>query len=362
MKAGKILGYLMATGLAVCLGAGLWFNHAYNSVRAMPEARTMLIAPGSAVNKIAADLYAEGIIGSPLAFKLGARYHQILHPERSALKAGEYELPAAAATRDVLRILRAGDALQRRITIPEGLMAIEIVDLLNKAEGLTGEITEIPPEGSMLPETYHYTRGTNRNDIIARMQKAMNATLQELWEKRAADLPFSTIEEAVVMASIVEKETAITAERQRVSGVFANRLRKGMKLQTDPTVIYALTEGKTRLNRPLRRNDLSQAKSPYNTYYVAGLPPGPIANPGYASLEAALNPEAHQYLYFVADGSGGHAFAESYVQHSRNVHQWRKIQHAQKQQANEPANDDEDTGGTQDEDMPEDTDVPAATP
>lgn len=358
MKAAKILGYLVATGLAVCLGAGVWFNHAYNGMRAMPEEKTMLVTPGSAVNKIAGDLYEQGIIGSPLAFKIGARYHQIAHPARSVLKAGEYALPAAASTRDILRILRAGDTLQRRITIPEGLMAIEIVELINRAEGLTGEITDIPAEGSLLPETYHYTRGTDRQELLTRLQKSMETSLQELWEKRAENLPFSTIEEAVTLASIVEKETAIAAERPRVAGVFVNRLRKDMKLQTDPTVIYAITEGKTRLSRPLTRGDILRNTSPYNTYYVKGLPPGPIANPGYASLAATLNPEVHDYFYFVADGSGGHTFAKTHIQHIRNVQQWRKFQRAQKNAAASPAAEDE--GGVQDEELPDETGAPAA--
>lgn len=356
MKIAKILGYITATGLAVCLGAGLWFNHAYNGMRAMPDSKAMMITPGSPVNKIAAELHEQGIIGSPIAFKIGARYHQILHPERSALKAGEYALPAAASTRDILRILRAGDTLQRRITIPEGLMAIEIVELINRAEGLTGEIIDIPAEGSLLPETYHYTRGSDRNELIARLQKSMETSIQQLWEKRAENLPFSTIEEAVTLASIVEKETAIAAERPRVAGVFVNRLRKDMKLQTDPTVIYALTEGKTRLNRPLTRADLLRTKSPYNTYYVKGLPPGPIANPGYASLSATLNPEENDYFYFVADGTGGHTFAATHIQHVRNVQQWRKFQRAQKNApAASPA---EDEGGVQDEELLDETGDP----
>ena len=358
MKIAKILGCIAATGLAVCLGAGLWFNHAYNGVRAMPDVKVMVITPGSPVNKIADELHAQGIIGNPLAFKIGARYHQILYPERSALKAGEYELPSAASARDILRILRAGDTLQRRLTIPEGLMAIEIVELINKADGMTGQIADIPREGSLLPETYHFTRGTDRNDLIVRMQKAMDTTIEELWQKRTEDLPFSTIEEAVTLASIVEKETAQPAERPRVAGVFVNRLRKDMKLQTDPTVIYALTEGKSRLNRPLTRVDILRNQSPYNTYYVRGLPPGPIANPGYASLAATLNPEVNEYFYFVADGTGGHAFAKTHIQHVRNVNKWRQFQREQKNLAKEAAITDEDTGGVQDEDAIIETGAP----
>lgn len=334
MKAVKFLACLALIGLAVCLGAGIWFNHAYNGVRALPEGKVMLVTPGSSVSRIARELHADGIITSPLAFKIGARYQQIIAPERAALKAGEYALPAAASTHDILRILRVGDTLQRRITIPEGLMAVEIVELLKAADGLEGEIINIPAEGSLLPETYHYTRGTQRADLIARMEKSMQATLDMLWETRAADLPFDTKEEAVTLAAIVEKETALAAERPRVAGVFINRLRKGMKLQTDPTVIYALTEGKQRLGRALLRRDL-EVDSPYNTYKYAGLPPGPIANPGRASLAAVLNPEAHEDLFFVADGTGGHAFAPTLQLHNRNVVKWRR--HQQKARANAAA-------------------------
>ncbi len=357
MKAAKILGYLVATGLAVCLGAGLWFNHAYNSVHAMPDERVMLVTPGSPVGKIAHNLQEQGVISSALAFKIGARYHQIVHPERSVLKAGEYALPVAASTRDILRILRAGDALQRRITIPEGLTAVEIVGLINGTLGLKGEITDIPAEGTLLPETYHFTRDTDRNELITRMQKSMDAAIQELWAKRAENLPFDTVEEAIILASIVEKETAIAAERPRVAGVFVNRMRKGMKLQTDPTVIYALTMGKERLNRPLVKRDL-KFESPYNTYHVVGLPPGPIANPGYASLAATLNPETHDYIYFVADGTGGHAFAETIVGHGRNIKKWREFQRMQKNASKAIAAENE--GGVQGEELLDETGEPAA--
>lgn len=315
----------MMAGILAAVAAGIWFDRALHAMRVMPENTLMFVAPGSGVAKIARDLEAQGFVDNTLVFELGARYLQTRYPARGGLKAGEYQVPAVASTRDILRQLMAGSTFQRRLTVPEGLMSVEIVALVNAAEALEGEITDIPPEGSLLPETYHYTRGTQRAQLLERMQRAMEAAVKDLWEKRAEGLPLKTPEEAVIFASIIEKETSVPAERPRVSGVFVNRLRKGMKLQTDPTVIYALTQGKERLGRPLLRRDLQNVDSPYNTYKYEGLPPGPIANPGYASLAAALNPEEHDYIFFVADGTGGHAFAKTLAEHNRNVAQWRKL-------------------------------------
>jgi len=325
VKAVKFLAFCAVAGLLALLAVALWFDRAFHAIRVLPENNLMFVEPGSSATKIARDLEAQGFINDAAVFEIGARYMQLRYPERGGLKAGEYLMPVTASARDVLRILHMGKTHQRRITIPEGLMAVEIVALVNAADGMTGEIIEIPAEGSLLPETYHYTRGAKRADIIARMQKSMQVALSELWEKRAEGLPIATPQEAVILAAVVEKETAIAAERPRVAGVFVNRLRIGMKLQTDPTVIYAITEGKTRLGRPLLRRDLEEVDSLYNTYKYAGLPPGPIANPGYQSLAAALNPERHDYIYFVADGTGGHAFATTLQEHNRNVQRWRQI-------------------------------------
>lgn len=324
MTFGRFVAYAALAGLCAVLAAGLWFDRAFHAMRVMPENTMMFVEPGGGIAKIGRDLEAQGFIADARVFEIGARYMQWRYGG-GGLKAGEYLMPGVASTRDIIRILRMGKTFQRRLTIPEGLMAVEIIALINAAEAMQGEITDIPREGSLLPETYHYTRGAHRADIVARMQKSMNAALDELWEKRAPDLPIKTPEEAVILAAIVEKETAIAAERPRVAGVFVNRLRMGMKLQTDPTVIYALTEGKTRLGRALLRRDLEQVDSPYNTYKYAGLPPGPIANPGYESLAAALNPEQHDFIYFVADGTGGHAFAKTLQEHNRNVQRWRQV-------------------------------------
>lgn len=322
----RYAGFCVAAGCIILLAAGLWFDRAFHAMRVMPENNLMFVESGSGIARIGADLKAQGFVQSAFVFEMGARYMQMRYPDRGTLKAGEYLMPSVASVRDIIRILQMGKTLQRRITIPEGLMAIEIVALINAAEGLEGEITVIPPEGSLLPETYHYTRGTRRELIISRMQRSMQAALDDLWAKRAENLPIKTPAEAVNLAAIVEKETAIAAERPRVAGVFVNRLRLGMKLQTDPTVIYAITEGKTRLGRPLLRRDLTDVDSPYNTYKYEGLPPGPIANPGYQSLAAALNPEENDFIYFVADGTGGHAFARTLKEHNNNVRRWRQVQ------------------------------------
>jgi UPF0755 protein len=233
----------------------------------------------------------------------------------------------------VLDKLVAGDVVLRQVTIPEGLTTAQVLDLLAGVDGLEGTISMPPSEGSLLPETYDYTLGDTREMLIERMRKGMDSLIAELWPKRAAELPLKSPEEAVILASIVEKETGIPAERPRVAAVFVNRLKRGMPLQSDPTVIYGLTRGKVAsvangegiLGRKLIRADLD-LDNPYNTYRILGLPPGPIANPGRASLEAVLNPPATTELYFVADGTGGHAFASTLEEHNRNVARWRKLQ------------------------------------
>jgi len=318
------------TGLVLCgclsvAGATLWLQHGLTRLKTVPDGTLVYIEKGSSVNTIAQTLAAQNIIDDPLLFKIGAR----LARPKGPLKAGEYLMPNTISTAEMIRILQMGKTHQRRVTIPEGLMAVEIIAQINETDGLSGTVTEIPPEGSLLPETYHFDRGMDRRMLVTRMQQAMKATLDALWETRADNLPIKTPAEAVILASIVEKETGIAAERPRVAGVFINRLNAGMALQTDPTVIYAITRGKEKLARPLYRKDLN-IDSPYNTYVVTGLPPGPIANPGRASLAATLQPEVHDYFYFVADGTGGHAFGKTMDDHARNVNNWRKIQRGQK--------------------------------
>ncbi len=281
----------------------------------------ILIPQGSGVDAIARQLHEAGAIEDPLVFRLGVR---LLRAGRE-LRAGEYLFPVALSNRDVIDLLRSGQTVVRRLTLAEGLTSQEIVALLEQAEALEGAVDSVPPEGSLLPETYHYARGDDRGELVARMGRARDELLSELWPRRAPNLPVATPEEAVVLASIVEKETGIAGERPQVASVFVNRLRKGMRLQSDPTVVYGLTGGTGPLGRALTRKDL-QAPSPYNTYLNPGLPPGPIANPGRAALEAVLNPAQTPFLYFVADGSGGHAFAKTLAEHNRNVAKWRKLQ------------------------------------
>jgi UPF0755 protein len=232
----------------------------------------------------------------------------------------------------VLETIIQGKSIQHSVTIAEGLTTQQILARINEAEVLSGPIMKIPPEGTLLPETYRVTRGTTREQLIQRMMASHQRLVKEIWERRSPDLPIKDINEFITLASIVEKETAIASERTRVAGVFVNRLNKKMRLQSDPTIIYGLVGGKGSLGRSLTRADVEQA-TPYNTYTIAALPPGPIANPGRASLEAVANPSRTKELYFVADGTGGHVFAETYEQHLKNVARWRDFQKEQKDKA-----------------------------
>jgi UPF0755 protein len=285
---------------------------------------TVVVPQGSGVRAIANRLADEGIIEHPRLFALAAR----VSGQHGRLKAGEFAFPPALSPQAVLEKLVEGETVDRFVTIPEGLTSVEIVALLQQAPALEGEIETVPAEGTLLPETYHYERGIARPALIAQMQAVMDKTLAELWAARAPDLPLSSPQEAVTLASIVEKETGVAGERAKVAGVFINRLRRGMRLQSDPTVAYALTEGKVAMERALTRQDW-KLDHPYNTYQIAGLPPGPIANPGRAALEAVLNPAETDAFYFVADGTGGHAFAKTLAEHNRNVVKWRKIRDSQ---------------------------------
>jgi UPF0755 protein len=296
-----------------------WFDNATTSPGPLAAAKLVYIPPGIRTKGMAAKLLDAGVIDSDLAFRLDAR----LQGRLEGLKAGEYQFQPRMSIADVIVLLQSGKTYQHKITIPEGLMSVEIVALLNKEPVLTGVIDPLPPEGSLLPETYKFSYGDTRQSVISRMKKSMQDAMDALWQKRAADFPL-TEPETIVLASIVEKETGVAAERPRVAGVFLNRLKKGIPLQSDPTVIYALTLGQSVLNRPLTTADLKKP-SPYNTYLASGLPPAPIANPGKASLAAVLNPEKNDYIYFVADGSGGHAFATTLEEHNRNVAKWRAL-------------------------------------
>ncbi len=324
----RVLVWLIALSLllgAAGAGALVWARHQIQQPGPLAQASTVVIPKGAGASEIGRLLQAKGVIEEPLLFRLALRLEDSERP----LKAGEYEFPAHISVMEVLALLQSGKTVMHKITIAEGLSVTEILGIVKAQEGLEGEITLKPGEGSLLPQTYFYSLGDSRDSVIQRMRQAMRETLDELWPKRKAGLPFETQREAVTLASIVEKETGVASERPRVAAVFVNRLRLNMRLESDPTVTYGITHGQHPLGRDLNRADL-QAPTPYNTYVMPGLPPGPIANPGRASLEAALNPIDTKDLYFVADGSGGHAFAETLDQHNRNVANWRKLQRQKK--------------------------------
>ncbi len=285
--------------------------------------RTVWLPKGSGLNNIAERLAVAGVIDRPLVFRVGVR----VGGWARGLKAGEYRFPAQISMRGAVEILRKGDTVVRRVTIPEGLSSRQVVALLVQTQGLRGEVAEAPAEGTLLPETYHYSYGDERAVLLARMTEAMNTTLATLWPQRDQGLPFANPDEARILAAMVEKETSLPDERPRVAGVFINRLRRGMRLQSDPTVVYGLTRGGNPLGRALSRGDLDRL-TPYNTYRIAGLPPGPIANPGRAAIGAVLHPSVSNELYFVADGTGGHAFAATFAEHRRNVRLWRRAKAA----------------------------------
>ena len=261
-----------------------------------------------------------GAVSGGTLFRVAAAYSG----QAKRLKFGEYSLPEGVSISGLLDMLEQGGNVQHRITVPEGMTVAMAVERLMAEEKLTGEITEIPPEGSLLPDSYDFQRGDTRQSVIARMQSDMQVELKKAWDTRAPDLPLASMEEMLILASIVEKETR-PAEHGKVASVFINRLNRGMKLQTDPTVIYGITLGQAPLGRGLKKSEL-RARTPYNTYVIDGLPPTPIANPGRESIRAVANPETTDYLFFVADGTGGHAFAETLAEHNKNVAAWRAIE------------------------------------
>jgi len=287
----------------------------------LAEDRVVNIPRGSGIRDISDVLMREGVIDQPWVFVGGV----LVLKAREDLKAGEYQFKAHASLRDVVATIVDGRVVAHQLTVPEGLTSEQIVARLLDDDVLTGNIKEIPREGSLLPDTYNFNRGITREQMIQRMQQAQQRTLKEVWDRHSPDLPIKTPEQLVALASLVEKETGKPEERTRVAAVFVNRLKQKMRLQSDPTIIYGLVGGKGTLGRPIMKSEIEQP-TPYNTYQIEGLPPGPIANPGRASLEAAANPARTRELYFVADGTGGHAFAETYEQHQRNVARLRAME------------------------------------
>ena len=372
---------LLVVILVALGGLAAWAKRQYDQPGPLTQAVCLQIKPGASLSAVSEDLAAQGAISSAYIFRAGADYTG----KADDLKFGSYLIKPNATMAEIVDQVTAGgpstcgtevnvrigvnamDMILRelnpatgryedkakfdpateaapaafvdeatkpdvrlRVTLAEGATSWQVVEALKRADFLSGEITEVPAEGSLAPDSYDVTRDSDRGALLAEMARRQAATLEEAWASRADGLPYQTPEEALVMASIVEKETAVPEERRQVASVFVNRLEQGMKLQTDPTVIYGVTGGQGVLGRGLRQSELRR-ETPYNTYVIDGLPPTPIANPGRASIEAALNPESTDYLFFVADGTGGHAFAVTLDEHNANVARWREIEAQQPQ-------------------------------
>ncbi len=312
----RALTFLFLVLLAAGAGAWWWGQRAIVAPGPAAEA-VQLVVPRGGTTMIAAALAERGVVADPRVFTAAAW----LTRDQGPLRAAEFVFPAGASVEQVLQVLRHGRPVQRRLTIPEGLTIRQILPLIDRAEGLVGDTPGFA-EAALLPETYTYQWGDTRAALVTRADTAMDAALAEAWAARAPGLPLASPREALVLASIIERETGRPEERARVAGVFINRLRRGMMLQSDPTVAYAAAAGP--LDRPISRADLDR-DHPFNTYRIRGLPPGPIAAPGRESLRAATRPEVNEFLYFVADGSGGHAFGRTLEEHNANVARWRAL-------------------------------------
>ncbi|NJR78286.1 endolytic transglycosylase MltG [Sphingomonas corticis] len=307
--------------VAVAIAAALWIAQGWKGAGPAARPLAFTVPQGSTLASAAERLEAAGAIPSATRFRLQAR----VFGGGGSIKAGEYEIPAGASASQILDILQSGKALQRVVVVPEGLPSVMVRDVLLKADTLTGDVA-VPREGSVLPDGYAFERGETRAAVLGRMQAAMTRYLAEAWKRRKPATIAKTPEQAIVLASIVEKETGKPEERRTVAAVYSNRLRLGMPLQADPTVIYPITKGRP-LGRRIRQSEL-RAKNGYNTYASAGLPVGPIANPGRLSIDAVLDPAQTKALYFVADGTGGHVFADTLEQHNANVKKWYAIRRA----------------------------------
>jgi UPF0755 protein len=324
--------------LVLMIGVGGGYYYGKQKIEAagpLQEDKIVNIPARAGMTDIADTLQREGVIDNNRWAFIGSVFAL---KARSELKPGEYLFQKNASLRDVIGTMVEGKVVQHAVTVPEGLTSEQIVSRLSDNDIFSGSVREMPREGTLLPETYKFPRGTTRDQVVARMQQAQKRALAEIWERRSPDLPIKTPEQLVTLASIVEKETGKPDERSRVAAVFVNRLRQKIKLQSDPTIIYGLVGGKGTLGRPIKRSEIQQP-SPYNTYVVDGLPPGPIANPGRASLEAAANPARTRDLFFVADGTGGHAFSDTYDQHQKNVARLRAMEKQIQNDTVEPADD-----------------------
>ena len=328
-----IVGNAVFTALVLVLivaGAAVVFGKSqFEAPGPLQEDKIVTIPPRLGMLEIADLLKHEGVVDAHRLIFVGGVFAL---KARSDLKAGEYLFAKGASMRDVVETIVEGKVVQHQLTIPEGLTSEQIVARLLDSDILAGNIKDVPREGSLLPDSYHFNRGFTREQMIQRMRQAQERLVRDVWERRNPDLPLKSPEQLVILASIIEKETGKPEERTRIAAVLTNRLKQKMKLQSDPTIIYGLVFGKGALGHPLTKSEIAQP-TPYNTYVIDGLPPGPIANPGRASIEAAASPARTKELYFVADGTGGHAFAESYEQHMKNVARLRAIEHEQKGEA-----------------------------
>jgi len=370
---------LLIVGFIAFAGLIAWGQRQYEAEGPLAEATYFEVARGATLTAVSENLAEAGIIDNATIFRLGARYTD----RADELRFGNYEIPAGVSMDAVMEILTSGapstfrytatyvirggagggelrlrerlpgsgdmvdlatfeagedipaeyaalveaeTPIVYRVVVPEGLTVWQVVEGLRGADFLDGDIEDLPAEGTLAPDTYEVARGTEISDILEEMADAQTGILLAAWSGRAEDLPYDTVEEALIMASLIEKETGVAGERDQIAGVFANRLEAGMRLQTDPTIIYGETEGRGYLGRGIRQSELANADNPWNTYQIDGLPPTPIANPGRAAIEAAVNPAATDYLFFVADGTGGHAFAETYEEHQANVAVWRRLE------------------------------------
>lgn len=367
-------------------GAIAWGQQQFSGTGPLTEATYFEVRSGASLVEVSDNLAAAGIVSSAMVFRLGARYTD----RQDELRFGNYEIPAAASMDDVLAIVTSGgqstfrytatyvirgqgngemrlrerlpgqDTLQDvavfgsadpvpeayttlienntpivyRVSVPEGLTVWQIVEGMRGADFLTDDVTDLPPEGTLAPDTFEVARGTAISEILTQMSEAQTAFLIAAWAGRQDDLPITSATEALILASIIEKETGVSSERDQVAGVFINRLRLGIRLQTDPTIIYGESEGQGFLGRGIRQSELANRDNPWNTYQIDGLPPTPIANPGRAAIEAAVNPAATEFIFFVADGSGGHAFAATLDEHNRNVARWRAVEAERAAQGN----------------------------
>ena len=354
---------LLIIGLVVVGGGLFYVASQYYGDGPSDTDKVFRVESGSSLSTTANRLEEQGLISNALIFRqFGGRVEN-----NTIIKAGDFNIPAHASMADILRELTEGNPIRYAVTIPEGWTSWDAIQRLNADGNLVGEISNLPAEGSILPGSYDYVPGDTRQSVLDKMQAAMTTALAEIWETRQPDLPIETPEELLVLASIVEKETGVATERPQVAAVFVNRLRTGMRLQSDPTIIYGITKGQSTLDRGLRRSEI-EAKTDYNTYQIDGLPPTPIANPGIDALKAVAHPDSHEYLYFVAKGASpreGHVFAETYAEHQQNVAQYRRIAAEAAAQAEADAEAarqalEAEEAGAAEEDAAED--APATTP